>query len=763
MGGGSAATPTRSPARTANGTMGRDCSPDEAAHELQRLRNSLRVISEVTRRFAEATTNYAELLQSVARCLAEALHDTCVVLLLDDAGKMLKTASLHAVEPWALELLTTSYSGRNLELRQHAALAHVMETGQARLEPKLAVHRDASDEQLTWQRKLGLHSALAVALRVQGRSIGVIALTRFRAGSPPFGSTDLELAQTLADHAGLALENARLYASAEEARRSAEHAETRRLETAERLERTLDSMKEGYTIMDRQLRYVYVNRAGAEHTHLTREQLLGHSPLELYPGFEGTEIHLALQGALDSGVPTRVEEQLLHADGETGYFELAIQPIAEGLVVLSTDQTERRRAEKKRDCLEEQLRQAQKMEAVGRLAGGIAHDFNNLLSVILGYGEGIIADLPAGSPLCDDMREVQSAAQRAAELTKQLLLFSRQQVLEPKVMDLNEVVRGMDRMLSRVLGEHLSLVLLPGQNLGRIRADRGSIEQVVMNLAVNARDAMPAGGTLTIETANVTIDEAFARLHVGSKPGHYVFLGVTDSGIGMTAETRARVFEPFFSTKSQGKGTGLGLSTVHGIVQQAGGGIWVYSELGRGTTVKVYLPRVDAALDASACVAEPATLRGTETVLLVEDEEQVREVARRILERNGYSVLVAESPRDAISLSRSHGAELHLLLTDVVMPQMSGAELAGQIAIQRPELKVLFMSGYTDGTILSQGVLGEGVYFVQKPFTSELLAGKVRTVLDSCASHSLVSVTARGLERIDARHARTNVGDGALE
>jgi CheY-like chemotaxis protein len=267
--------------------------------------------------------------------------------------------------------------------------------------------------------------------------------------------------------------------------------------------------------------------------------------------------------------------------------------------------------------------------------------------------------------------------------------------------------------------------------LGRIRADRGGIEQVIMNLAVNARDAMPSGGMLTIETANVTIDEAFARQHLGSKPGRYVFLGVTDSGMGMSADTRARIFEPFFSTKAQGKGTGLGLSTVLGIVQQAGGGIWVYSEVGRGTTFKVYLPRVDAELDETPDATTPITVRGTETVLLVEDEEQVREVARRILERNGYSVLVAESTSDAIALADRHASDLHLLLTDVVMPQMSGADLATHIAAKRADLKVLFMSGYTDGSILSQGVLDEGVHFVQKPFTSELLARKVRTALDA--------------------------------
>jgi signal transduction histidine kinase len=262
------------------------------------------------------------------------------------------------------------------------------------------------------------------------------------------------------------------------------------------------------------------------------------------------------------------------------------------------------------------------------------------------------------------LSEVQAAANRAAELTRQLLMFSRQQVLEPKVLDLNEVIGGVHRMLSRVLGEQLELSVLPAGDLGNVRADRGSLEQVLMNLVVNARDAMPSGGRLTIETANVTIDDEFVQQHHGSKPGEYVFLGVTDTGTGMDAETRARIFEPFFSTKEQGKGTGLGLSTVLGIVQQAGGGIWVYSELGRGTTFKVYLPRVDAALDSGKPLPPPADLGGTETVLLVEDEQAVREVARRILERHGYTVLSAQSPSDALLLGESHPGAIHLPAPD---------------------------------------------------------------------------------------------------
>jgi PAS domain S-box-containing protein len=712
--------------------MGRDSSSDDAARELLKLQERLRVFADVTRRFAETTTDYERLLDSVAQCLAEHVRESCTVFLLDPVAQQMNLAALHATDPEVLRQLREAFSNRSLLVTDQPAVTEKLKRGEALLIPHVLA-RESSPEQARWQERLGLHSTLVVPLRLQGRWLGILTLGRFSRESPPFNENDLDLAQALADHASLAIENARLYLRAEDARRAALDAEQLRSESEARLHRTLDEIKEGYTIMDRELRYVYVNRAGAEQTHLTREQLLGHSPLELYPGFEGTEIHQALERALRTGERQRIDDEFTHADGEIGQFELNIQPVPNGLVVLSIDQTERRRAELRRDSLEQQLRQAQKLEAIGKLAGGVAHDFNNLLSIILGYGEDILSELPEDSPFREDLGEIQTAAQRAAELTRQLLLFSRQQVLEPRVLDLNEVVGGMHRMLGRLLGEQLELSIVPAGDLGNVRADRGSLEQVLMNLAVNARDAMPNGGRLTIETANVTIDEAFVQQHLGSKPGNYVFLGVTDTGIGMDAETRRRIFEPFFSTKAPGKGTGLGLSTVLGIVQQAGGGIWVYSEPGHGTTFKVYLPRVDAAADSNSPLPPPANLGGTETVLLVEDEQAVREVARRILERHGYTVLAAQSASDALLLGESHPSAIHLLLTDVVMPRMSGAELAERLLARRPELKVLYMSGYTDGSIATQGILAAATAFVQKPFSSEAMARKVRSALDGGA------------------------------
>jgi two-component system cell cycle sensor histidine kinase/response regulator CckA len=413
-------------------------------------------------------------------------------------------------------------------------------------------------------------------------------------------------------------------------------------------------------------------------------------------------------------------------------------------IAFMVDLTEQKRAEAGRlnaeQALrqsEEQLRQAQKMEAVGRLAGGVAHDFNNLLSVILSYGEFLLADLPAIDPKRGDIEEIRKAAERAAGLTRQLLLFSRQQVVIARVIDVHEVLAPMENMLQRILGEDVELVLVPPKSAGRVRADPSHIEQVIMNLAVNARDAMPTGGKLTIETVNLTLDDDYTLSHLPAKAGPYVMLAVTDTGTGIDPETQARIFEPFFTTKEKGKGTGLGLSTVFGIVQQSGGHVWVHSELGHGTTFKIYLPKVEAKIDFPKGPVVFRTLFGTETILLVEDEEQVRAVATSVLRRHGYRVLAARDPSEALVVARDHAGKLDLLLTDVVMPQMSGPELAKRLALIRPDLKLLYMSGYTDDSIVRHGVLDAGVAYLQKPITPTLLTRKVREVLDDVREPAL--------------------------
>jgi len=378
--------------------------------------------------------------------------------------------------------------------------------------------------------------------------------------------------------------------------------------------------------------------------------------------------------------------------------------------------------------LEAQLAQAQKMEAIGRLAGGVAHDFNNLLTVILSYSDLLLEDLPADSSDREDVTQIRKAAQGASELTRQLLAFSRQQVLQPRVVDINASVSGIERLLTRVLREDIKLACTLATDAGMIRVDPGQLEQVIMNLAVNARDAMPGGGLLTIETANVDLDADYLRAHPMAKPGPYVMLAVTDTGMGMDAATQARIFEPFFTTKDVGKGTGLGLATVQGIVQQSGGFIWVYSEPDHGTVFKIYLPRVDEAPSEEA-VTNADDVRGTETILIAEDVPAVRAVTREMLKRYGYHVLEAADGLTALQVAADYTDTIHLLLTDVVMPDLNGRDLAERFRTLRPAMKVVFMSGYTDDAVVRHGILQEGIAYLQKPFTPVSLAKKVRVVL----------------------------------
>ncbi len=381
--------------------------------------------------------------------------------------------------------------------------------------------------------------------------------------------------------------------------------------------------------------------------------------------------------------------------------------------------------------LEEQLRQAQKMEAVGMLAGGVAHDFNNLLTIINGYTQLILNTLKPGDPNRYSAEQVMKAGERAAALTNQLLAFSRRQVLQLKVLDLNAAVSSLGTMLKRLIGEDIDLRLELRPDLGRVSADPGQLEQVLMNLVVNARDAMPHGGTLTIETANVDLDEAYAARHIAVKPGPYVLLAVSDTGSGMDEATKQRLFEPFFTTKAPGKGTGLGLSTVFGIVKQSGGSVEVYSEPERGASVKIYFPRVDQALTVEAGARKRLTARGSETILLVEDDEMVRTLVRETLQRDGYKVIAAADPIEAQRAAEGYRGKIQLLITDVVMPRLSGKELARILLARRSAMKVLYMSGYTDSAIVNSGILQKEVAFLQKPFTPAALAAKVREVLEN--------------------------------
>jgi two-component system, cell cycle sensor histidine kinase and response regulator CckA len=386
--------------------------------------------------------------------------------------------------------------------------------------------------------------------------------------------------------------------------------------------------------------------------------------------------------------------------------------------------------------LEAQLRQASKMDAIGQLAAGVAHDFNNLLSVIIGYSEMLVAEMKEGDPIRGELEEIRGAGVRAVQLTRQLLAFSRQQVLQPQLVDLSAVVAGMESMLGRLLGAEVELASSGTPAVALVMVDPGQMEQVIMNLAVNARDAMTAGGKLTIETADVVLDEVYASKHVGVKAGPHVMLAVTDTGAGMDKATQARIFEPFFTTKKLGEGTGLGLATVFGIVEQSGGTIAMQSELGKGTKFEVYFPASERVQLSPAVAArvESWGLRGSETILLVEDEGRVRNLARTILRRYGYTVLDAQSPGDALLMCEQHAGTIHLLLTDVVMPRMSGRQLAERLVPMRPEMKVLYMSGYMNDAVVRDGVQHASMSLIQKPITPEALARKIRALFDAVAA-----------------------------
>jgi PAS domain S-box-containing protein len=433
--------------------------------------------------------------------------------------------------------------------------------------------------------------------------------------------------------------------------------------------------------------------------------------------------------ALERGHPSSNVFRVMRPDASVRWVRARMFPIVDRtdrvyrLVGLVEDITEMRRTE-------EQLLHAQKMEAVGRLAGAIAHDFNNMLTAILGYSGLVLDDLGPAHPVHDDVHQIRTAAESAERLTRQLLAFSRRQILQPQNLDLNDVLRRIEPLLQRAIGEDISLVMGLQTRLPTVSADPGQIEQVVMNLAINARDAMPRGGRLIVETGLVDLDQHYVARHPGAAPGPHVMLAVSDTGVGMDRATQQRLFEPFFTTKEAGKGTGLGLATVYGIVKQSRGSIWVYSEPNRGTTFKIYLPVTagEPGVHAAPSVG-PATLSGTETVLIVEDQAEVRSVIRELLRRRGYTVLEAPSSTEAVELARNHLGPIHILLVDVVMPGTSGRHAAAQLHGIRPEMRVIYMSGYTDQAIVDHGILDAGLAFVQKPFTGDVLLRKIREVL----------------------------------
>ncbi|HSL48098.1 MAG TPA: PAS domain S-box protein [Candidatus Deferrimicrobiaceae bacterium] len=579
-------------------------------------------------------------------------------------------------------------------------------------DPKISLPERVADR----IRADGFRSVLAVPLKAGERIIG--ALTLGDVAGRTYTEDELALLAAFVGQGAVALENSALYREIRDAR--------------DFLQSITENSPDAIITTDGSGRVTYFSRGAEAMFGYSAEEMIGTSVVDLYPG--GREEARSVKRRLDEegqGLLRNYESGFLAKDGRRVEISASISVLrdASGAVVgtlgLLKDIGERRR-------LEEQLRQSQKMDAIGRLAGGIAHDFNNLLTVIAGRAHLILSRLRPEEPIHRDATLVRTTAERAAALTQQLLAFSRKQVLQPQVLDLNAVTTAMEPMLRRLIGEDIDLAVVPAVDLGRVKADPGQIEQVIVNLVVNSRDAMPQGGRLTVETANVDLDEAYASRHVSVPPGPYVMLAVSDTGEGMDEQTRSRVFEPFFTTKGPGKGTGLGLATVYGIVKQSGGDIRLYSELGAGTTFKIYLPRVTEPAGPPDPGASPAATmpRGDETVLLVEDEPEVRDLAREILEGSGYTVLQACDAQDAVFMAERHGGPIHLLLTDVIMPRQSGRALVERLRPLRPEMHVLYMSGYTNEAIVRHGVLDPDTRFIQKPFTPAALGYKVRAALD---------------------------------
>jgi PAS domain S-box-containing protein len=511
--------------------------------------------------------------------------------------------------------------------------------------------------------------------------------------------------------------------------------------TLRKLWRLVEQSTDSVIIMDRSGVMEYVNPAFEALTGYSRQEAIGQTLGILKSEQQAGELYEEMWNTVLSGNVFRGIVTDRKKNGEAVIIEKALTPLRDAngeithFISTGRDITERRQ-------LESDLRQAQKMDAIGRLAGGVAHDFNNLLLVISAYAELMLDSLGENDALRRNVGEIITASRRAADLTRQLLAFGRKQMQLLQVVDLNTVIAEITVMLPRLIGEDIELIFLPEGNLGKVKADPVQIEQIVMNLAANARDAMPSGGTLTIETATVIVDEAYVQRHSIVPPGDYVLLTVADSGQGIATEHLPHIFEPFYTTKEEGKGTGLGLATVYGIVKQNGGFVWVYSEPGQGTTFKIYLPQVHS-LSRDVRLIKPAepSPRGCETVLLVEDEASVRQASRQFLIASGYNVLEAVDGEDALREAREHEGTIHLMITDVVMPRMSGPRLAERLGDDRPEMKVLFVSGYAERTVLQHGKIDVTKRFLQKPFSLKTLAKKVREVLETSAAGVLAGVS----------------------
>lgn len=670
--------------------------------ELHRMESERQVISEVVHALNE-TSNLDQLLESIHQALKKVLYaENCFVALHDSV-----TDSFHF--PFFADEFDTAPPPQRVG---RSCTAFVFRTGKARLIPQSEFDRmvEQGDVELVGSPS---PAWLGVPLKTPTATIGVLVVQHYQ-NENAYDVRDLEFLDSVGGHIALAIERRR----AEEALRKSESTFRLLFEHNPLPTWVFDSET---------LRFLQVNEAAIKQYGYTPQEFACMTVLDI----RLPEEREGFQEQMESW-PNRGQYQAnwkhMRKDGRAMHVEIISHQLEYAgrrvRLMVAQDVSERQ-------SLEEQLRQAQKMEAVGRLAGGVAHDFNNLLMVIKGHTELLLNALPPSDQISRKIEHIDRAADRATALTRQLLAFSRMQVLQPRAMNLNSIVEGMGNLLPRLIGEDIELVIRPSASLGTIRADASQMEQILMNLAVNARDAMPGGGKLVIETSNAELDKAYSASHPIVKPGRYVLLAVSDSGTGMDAATQAHIFEPFFTTKEQGKGTGLGLATVYGVVKQSGGFIWVYSEVGKGTCFKIYLPRVDQPAEMPEALQPLAEIpRGTETVLLSEDEQDVREVAREFLESGGYTVLEAPSGEEALQLSAKHQGKIALLITDMVMPGIRGQELAARLQRERNDLRVLYMSGYSEHSAADESQTENPVRMLTKPFSRGALLRTVRELLN---------------------------------
>ncbi len=650
-------------------------------------------------RSVNMTDNLDDLLRGIHVALKKVLYaENCFVALHEPATDM-----FHF--PFLADQFDTAPPPQKVG---RSCTAYVFRTGRAMLIPQHVFDRLVEQGEV---ELVGTASPswLGVPLRSPSATIGVLVVQHYQ-DPDAYTQRDLEFLSSVGGQIALAIERKRHEAALRE--------------SEARLRVLIEQLPAILWTVDKNLAFTSAMGAGLTRVGLHANEIVGKTLAEFFETSDANILPVTSHRRAVMGEPNT-----FHMEWRNGSYACHVEPLrnengrCEGAICMALDVSDRKK-------LEEQLRQAQKMEAVGRLAGGIAHDFNNLLMVIQGHAELLTDRLKPGESLRRNAEQIQEASQRATSLTRQLLAFSRKQMLAPVVLSVQAVVTDMGKILRRLIGEDVELVTVNAPDLWRVKADRSQIEQVIMNLAVNARDAMPRGGKLTIETANVEFDNSYSRAPMVLMPGRYVMLAVSDNGCGMDADTQAHIFEPFYTTKEKGKGTGLGLATVYGIVKQSGGYVWVYSEVGRGTTFKIYLPSVEEEVAPKEIRQAAASLpRGTETVLLVEDEGGVRDLAKEYLEICGYKVLVAEDGHSALDIVSKHSGPIDLIMTDIVMPGLSGSDLAQKIAAVRPGIHVVYMSGYTDHAMIHHGVLSSDILLLQKPFTMSTLAHKLREAL----------------------------------